>query len=68
MKYSSRSVTLQSYAQKPSHIYFNDSGISHSFDYFETGCGEGPGTWSSLSAHTLRSLRKQADRVEPPST
>ena len=64
VKHSTRSTTLQERAQKVSHIYFNDSGISHSFDYFETGCGEGPATWGSLSAHTLRSLSKQFSRVQ----
>lgn len=64
VKYSTRSTTLQEYSQKVSHIYFNDSGISHSFDYFETGCGEGPATWQSLSVHTVRSLKKQLDRVQ----
>ena len=63
MKYSTRSTTLQEYSQKVSHIFFNDSGIGHSFDYFETGCGSGPATWGSLSVHTLRSLKKQMDRV-----
>ena len=63
MKYSTRSATLQMPSQKTGHIYFNDSGISHSFDYFETGCGMGPATWGSLSVHTLRSLRKQLDRT-----
>ena len=63
IKYSTRSVTLQAYAQKPSHIFFNDSGISHSFDYFETGCGDGPATWGSLSVHTLRNLSRQFDRT-----
>ncbi len=63
MKYSSRCATLQVPSQKTGHIYYNDSGISHSFDYFETGCGEGPGTWISLSVHTIRSLRKQLERV-----
>ncbi|MXW60959.1 MAG: DUF1156 domain-containing protein [Acidimicrobiaceae bacterium] len=63
MKYSSRCATLQVPSQKTGHIYYNDSGISHSFDYFETGCGEGPATWASLSVHTIRSLRKQLARV-----
>ena len=63
MKRSTRSATLGVSRQDTGHIYFNDSGISHSFDYFETGCGEGPGTWISLSVHTIRSLRKQLDRV-----
>ena len=63
MKYSTRSSTLQEYSQKVSHIYFNDSGISHSFDYFETGCGDGPATWGSLVVHTIRTLKKQLDRT-----
>ncbi len=44
-------------------IFFNDSGISHSFDYFETGCDKGPGTWKSLSVHTIRNVGKQLDRI-----
>ena len=63
MKRSTRSATLGITRQDTGHIYYNDSGISHNFDYFETGCGSGPGTWGSLSLHTVRSLRKQLDRV-----
>ena len=61
---STRCVRLGVMRQDISHLYFNDSGISHSFDYFETACEQGPGTWSSLSVHTLRSLRKQLKRVK----
>lgn len=61
MNYSTRSSTLQVRGQKPNHIYFNDSGISHSFDYIETGCGKGPATWGSLAKHTIRNLGKQTD-------
>ena len=63
MRRSTRSSTLEVPTQKAGDSYFNDSGIGHSFDYFETGCGAGPGTWGSLGAHTVRSLRKQLDRV-----
>ena len=63
MKYSTRAATLQVGRDCVGHIYYNDSGISHSFDYFETGCGEGPATWVSLSVHTVRSLRKQLVRA-----
>lgn len=62
LRYSTRSANLYVGGQKTGDAYFNDSGISHGFDYFETGCGEGPGTWASLSVHTIRSLRKQLDR------
>ncbi|MCQ3808647.1 MAG: DUF1156 domain-containing protein, partial [Acidimicrobiia bacterium] len=63
LKLSTRCATLLTQLQAVGHIYYNDSGISHSFDYFETGCGMGPATWGSLSMHTIRSLRKQLDRA-----
>lgn len=63
IKFRTRSAAIQVSLQKISHIYFNDSGISHSFDYCEIGCGTGSGTWGSLAIHTLRSLKKQLDRV-----
>ena len=64
LRRSTRSSTLEVPYQKAGDSYFNDSGISHSFDYFETGCGGGPGTWGSLSVHTMRSLKKQFNRVD----
>ena len=63
LRYSTRSATLYVGRQCAGDAYFNDSGISHSFDYFETGCGAGPATWEALGVHTLRSLRKQLDRT-----
>ena len=64
LKRSTRSATLEIGYQKTGHIYVNDSGIGHSFDYFETGCGGGPGTWPSLAVHTVRSIKKQVVRVD----
>ena len=63
LKFCTRSATLFVQKQHVGHIYFNDSGISHGFDYFELGCGEGPGSWASVSVHTLRSLAKQIART-----
>ncbi|WP_419943946.1 DUF1156 domain-containing protein [Candidatus Poriferisodalis sp.] len=63
LRYSTRSANLYVGGQKTGDAYFNDSGISHGFDYFETGCGDGPGTWASLSVHTVRTLRKQLART-----
>lgn len=63
IKYSTRCAKLHITMQATGDIYFNDSGIAHSFDYFEPGCGEGPGTWRSLVAHTIRSMNKQFRRV-----
>lgn len=61
LKYSTRSATLQIPEQAVGHIYFNDSGVSHSFDYFETGSGGGPGTWRGLGTHLIRNLGRQLD-------
>ena len=64
MRFSTRSVSAHVDKQHVRDIYANESSLAHSFDYFETGCGDGPGTWGSLSVHTLRSLRKQLDRAQ----
>ena len=63
LKFRTRSAAVQVSLQKVSHIFFNDSGISHSFDYFEIGCGTGAGAWGSLAVHTVRGLAKQVIRV-----
>ncbi|MGH2596028.1 MAG: DUF1156 domain-containing protein [Actinomycetota bacterium] len=44
------------------HIFSNEASISFSYDYFETGLGDGPGTWPSLSGDTLAVLRAQSGR------
>lgn len=62
IKYSTRGATLQikpGGAVMINHIFVNESTIAFSYDSFEAGIGEGPGTWSSLrksTASTLRSL------------
>ena len=63
MRRSTRSATLKVGRQCAGDAYFNDSGISHSFDYFETGCGKGSATWTSLARQTSRNLKNQLDRV-----
>ena len=62
LRFSTRGVSAHIGKQHVRDIFVNDSGISHSFDYFETGCGQGPGTWGSLTAYTVRALRKQLAR------
>ena len=66
MKRSTRSATLQIPEQAAGHIFYNDSGISNSFDYFETGCGKGPGTWWSFYTQTIRYLGRQMIRAHGP--
>ena len=63
MRFSTRSATLNVGRQCAGDAYFNDSGISHSFDYFESGCGNGSATWASLTAQTKRNLSKHLDRI-----
>ena len=45
------------------HIFTNEASLGFSYDYFETGLGDGPGTWPSLSDDTVTVLRNQASRA-----
>lgn len=45
------------------HIFANEASLGFSYDYFETGLGDGPGTWPSLADDTLAVLRNQASRA-----
>ena len=44
------------------HIFTNEASIAFSYDYFESGLGDGPGTWASLAGDTVAVLRNQAGR------
>jgi putative DNA methylase len=46
------------------HIFTNEASIGFSYDYFETGLGDGPGTWPSLADDTVAVLRNQAGRPD----
>ena len=45
------------------HIYSGETKVAFSFDYFEAGIGEGPGTWTSLASTGLDALAKHIDAV-----
>jgi putative DNA methylase len=68
IKYSTRGSALRAHQHATSnrvqtnHIFSNEASISFSYDYFETGLGDGPGTWPSLAGDTLAVLRAQAGR------
>lgn len=49
--------------QSVSHIFKSGAPVPFGYDYFETGCGKGPGTWTSISKSAISSLSKQVDRV-----
>ncbi|MEV4751649.1 hypothetical protein AB0K21_35285 [Streptosporangium sp. NPDC049248] len=45
------------------HIFQNEASLSFGYDYFETGLGDGPGTWPSLADDTVTVIRNQAARA-----
>jgi len=69
-KYSTRGATLQVRLDPNSnrvmvgHVFVNEATVAFSYDYFEAGLGEGPGTWSSLKDDTVNILEKQLGRRE----
>ncbi len=44
------------------HIFMNEASVAFSYDYFETGLSDGPGSWQSLADDTVAVLRNQAGR------
>lgn len=44
-------------------LFVNEASLTYSNDYFETGLGDGPGTWNSLADDTVAVLRNQAGRA-----
>lgn len=57
LRRSTRGTTLQIPEQAASNIYANDSAIAFMYDFLETGIGEGPGTWASLSRSGSTTLK-----------
>lgn len=67
MRCSTRGATLRSRNHQNSNrvetdSLFHEASIAFSYDYFETGCGFGPGTWRSVGRDLPVALRKQLDR------
>ena len=60
----------QSTACHVNHIFTNEASIAFSYDYFETGLGDGPGTWDVSADDTVAVLRNQAGRSagDPPTS
>lgn len=60
LKYSTRGVYLQlkpSGAVMVNHIFVNEGTVNFSYDFFEAGIEEGPGTWESLTKSCLSTLK-----------
>lgn len=70
IKYSTRGAALQPRKDTKSnrvmigHVFVNEASLAFSYDYFETGLGAGPGTWSSLADDTVAVLRNQSSRYQ----
>ena len=62
MRRSTRGASLEVPYQKASDIYRQGPVVPFGFDYFETSCGDGPGTWRSIAAQGVRALRSQLER------
>ncbi len=68
LNYSTRGAAVQPRKDPKSnrvmirHIFRNEASIAFSYDYFESGLGNGPGTWSSLADDTVAVLRSQVGR------
>jgi putative DNA methylase len=45
------------------NIFAIEASVAFSYDYFETGLSDGPGTWPSLADGTVAVLRNQAGRA-----
>ncbi|WP_207547340.1 DUF1156 domain-containing protein [Mycolicibacterium conceptionense] len=63
LRRSTRGCTLDSSRAGVHDVYANQGTLSFSYDFFEPGCGDGPGTWSSLTASTLSNLRSLMDGI-----
>ena len=53
-------MTRRAIGSTVNHIFTNEASLGFSYDYFETGLGDGPGTWPSLADDTIAVLRNQA--------
>jgi putative DNA methylase len=69
IKKSTRGATLNPHRRPTSnridvnHIFTNEASVSFSYDYFEVGLGQGPGTWEGLADDTIAVLRNQVGRA-----
>lgn len=68
LRRSTRGCTLDSSRAGVHDVYANQGTLSFSYDFFEPGCGDGPGTWSSLVSSTLSNLRSLMDDIRGAAT
>ena len=67
MRYATRGARLRAHGVatgaknnnlQVDHIFTNESKVNFQFDFFETGPGDGAGTWNSVSTSEIQALHK----------
>src|SRR5262249_46598948 len=58
LKFSTRGAKMRNTpgAGLVDHIFANESTIAFSYDFFEVGLGDGPGTWDAMAKGTVRTV------------
>lgn len=56
LKRATRGATLEPGYNKIGHIFVNESSIAFSYDFLETGIGDGPGSWESITSGSISTL------------
>ncbi|WP_226963981.1 hypothetical protein [Nostocoides sp. F2B08] len=54
---ATRGCTLDPKLNKVNDLFATESSLNFSFDYFEVGLANGPGSWQSVAAGTVTALR-----------
>lgn len=65
LRRATRGCTLQPLPKgnaKVSDVFATESSLAYSYDYFEAGLSNGPGSWDSVKSNMLSALRRQFDR------
>lgn len=69
VRYATRGATLYVANQQVSDVFLNEGAIAFSYDFFETGLGDGAGTWQSLAGNSRTTIRTVlADGLGHPSS
>ncbi len=63
LRRATRGCTLDPKLNKVNDLFATESSLNFSFDYFEVGLADGPGSWDSVAGGTLASLKAS---VPPP--
>jgi len=63
LRRATRGCALQPAWSKVTDLFATESSLAFSYDYFEAGLGDGPGTWNSLASSTVAALRRQVFRA-----